>query len=350
MSREKNESAIDPKRVPSLKEILDSCLDEHKFVIKKYCTGHLNPRFLTKLPEKNEETDEGSSIESNSASSSQVFTSFKLNDEMKNKINKSQNKDGNLKRSKLRQKKFKEELKLPELMLPNINSKLCLPPSLQREYQNSDDHKYNFVTSHLAGVSSKDQYLKMMEFDKTFLKGTINISDTTPVYYLKKKLILGLYKNIQNNEKNEDRSLQKLHLYAGIWEDLIRDSLKFGSLLSIIKMEYDLHLGSLFDIFRENHPAELVKSEELIKDLSKSVDEDDGKDLRHEVESLAEDCHQQLVLNLQLQNLLKKEQMIKVKKQAEKLKKEEFIKWSFSHWRITMKNKPNKIEQKNEKS
>ena len=107
---------------------------------------------------------------------------------MKNKINKSQNKDGNLKRSKLRQKvilkqkfcnfldfqclqKFKEELKLPELMLPNINSKLCLPPSLQREYQNSDDHKYNFVTSHLAGVSSKDQYLKMMEFDKTFLKG-----------------------------------------------------------------------------------------------------------------------------------------------------------------------------------
>ena len=67
-----------------------------------------------------------------------------------------------------------EEMKLPEVMMPRINSNLQVPPSLQADSINDLLRRYferqKFVTTHLAGVTSKDQYHKMIHFDRTFMK------------------------------------------------------------------------------------------------------------------------------------------------------------------------------------
>ena len=65
-----------------------------------------------------------------------------------------------------------EELKLPELMLSPISSFLHLPPSLQvdRDTTQRAFEKKRFITTHLAGITRKDQFQKMVDFDENVLQ------------------------------------------------------------------------------------------------------------------------------------------------------------------------------------
>uniref|UniRef100_H2Y3V7 Uncharacterized protein n=1 Tax=Ciona savignyi TaxID=51511 RepID=H2Y3V7_CIOSA len=62
-----------------------------------------------------------------------------------------------------------EELKLPEIMLPVMDDSANIPPSMQVAASKQFEKK-RFVTTYHAGVSLKDQFQKMMDFDRTVLK------------------------------------------------------------------------------------------------------------------------------------------------------------------------------------
>ena len=53
-------------------------------------------------------------------------------------------------------------------MLPRVNSNLNLPPSQQSKTRKHYE-KYEFVSTYLAGVTNKDQYDRMVDFEKNVL-------------------------------------------------------------------------------------------------------------------------------------------------------------------------------------
>ena len=64
-----------------------------------------------------------------------------------------------------------EELKLPELMLSPLNSVEDLPPSLRAKRESSNQYeRKKFITTHLAGITCKDQFHKMVDFDENILQ------------------------------------------------------------------------------------------------------------------------------------------------------------------------------------
>ena len=78
---------------------------------------------------------------------------------------------------------YQEELNLPEIMLPNINPLLTVPPSLHPLYPGASKdadklEPQKFVTTHFAGVTCKDQYRKMKDFDQNVLKKLVKLCCT----------------------------------------------------------------------------------------------------------------------------------------------------------------------------
>ena len=53
-------------------------------------------------------------------------------------------------------------------MLPRVSSNLNLPPSQQSKTRKHYE-KYEFVSTYLAGVTNKDQYDRMVDFEKNVL-------------------------------------------------------------------------------------------------------------------------------------------------------------------------------------
>lgn len=64
-----------------------------------------------------------------------------------------------------------EEMKLPELMLSPIDSAVDLPPSLRLNRSPAEKllERKKFITTHLAGITNKDQFQKMMDFEENVL-------------------------------------------------------------------------------------------------------------------------------------------------------------------------------------
>lgn len=212
-------------------------------------------------------------------------------------------------------KDFQEELKLPEIMLPNINSLLTMPPSLHPLYDTKSTlekaEPQKFVTTHFAGVTYKDQYRKMKDFDQNVLKRSEAnernvLLGHKAVHHIEQKLVSGLFP-IQLKNPMAGFSFERLQLYSDVWNDLTLDSSIFGKLLANIKSEYDLYLSHLLQSMNSSNHNEIIHTLGLVKTLSPSKDKDDDHSLRNKVEELMVQCRDALLRNHDLHQQIESE-------------------------------------------
>jgi len=213
-------------------------------------------------------------------------------------------------------KEYQEELNLPEIMLPNINPLLTVPPSLHPLYPGASKaadklEPQKFVTTHFAGVTCKDQYRKMKDFDQNVLKKSEAVERNVllghkAVHHIEQKLVAGLFP-IQLKNPMAGFSFERLQLYSDVWNDLTLDSSIFGLLLASIKSEYDLYLSHLLQTMNSSNHNEIIQTLGLVKSLSPTKDQQSDVSLREEVEELMQQSRDALLRNLDLHDQIKSE-------------------------------------------
>nr|XP_054753191.1 uncharacterized protein C6orf118-like [Lytechinus pictus]XP_054753192.1 uncharacterized protein C6orf118-like [Lytechinus pictus]XP_054753194.1 uncharacterized protein C6orf118-like [Lytechinus pictus]XP_054753195.1 uncharacterized protein C6orf118-like [Lytechinus pictus] len=218
-----------------------------------------------------------------------------------------------------------EELAMPEIMLPVSRQKTTrgisrtqspphrLPPFEKREDRSAggrDLHKQQFVQSHLAGITKKDQLNRFLDFQKNVLrkeemyeKGVL--TGRKAVEHLERKL----YEKLQElsvETRFSAPNFHRLQIYSDVWDELIDETPTFARVLQDIKSEFDLYMGSLLDTQPHKHseilsqqvrgltasgvvlPGELTIGQEVVKKMEKQT-----KDLLEENERLREKLRQE---------------------------------------------------------
>jgi len=332
----------------TVRDLLDANQDENKKDCQVFFSGHLGPKgFKTAPPKRKRQVwsssrptpKESLSIQNSKAESTENLT-FLKNDENQMKPTKEQ-------KYKLSKNSFQtseseihenEEIKLPEVMLPRVNSNLNLPPSQQSKTRKHYE-KYEFVSTYLAGVTNKDQYDRMVDFEKNVLyrNGIGNSKDvgSEGLKHLEEKIIVGMF-NLNKSKSTKYTALKKINLISSVWNDLIKDSSLYGRLLKEIKREYDLHLTSAIGTTKDNNYNELVRCDQLVGDMGN----DECFDLQAEVDGLSAQCEKALLRNAKLHKKLDRQIKLSTKKVEEKKKYKSQLKLSFSSWRrMVMKKK-----------
>ncbi|XP_052087694.1 uncharacterized protein LOC127724685 [Mytilus californianus] len=155
-----------------------------------------------------------------------------------------------------------EELKAEEMMLPPPlvapQMKKSPPPAdydvMEELTERLDNDGYltfrhTFLPTHHTGVTKKDQFHKMKQFESGVLRKQDSseqnvLTGVKAVEHLEKKLKQELDNlNIFDSGPN----FHKLQVYSNIYEDLLLESATFAYILRCIKTEYDNYISRLLD-------------------------------------------------------------------------------------------------------
>ncbi|CAK8687817.1 unnamed protein product [Clavelina lepadiformis] len=241
---------------------------------------------------------------------------------------------------------YVEELKLPELMLPSVNSLVGIPPSLQQDEKYGTSRRVHerrkFVTTHHAGVTRKDQFQKMLDFDRTILKKHETLEHNLrdghkAVEHLEHKLVQRLL-DLQLKELPLGPSFERLQLYSEIWSDLTIDSSILGSLLGEIKEEYDSYLTFLLDSMKSSNRVELASCLKEAEDVSNDEKLRIAEEVCNEVDTLETLCKEALLRNSKLQEeITADKERIEEERKLQKLEDEENIRRMMPLRRVRLK-------------
>uniref|UniRef100_A0A4X1VVV4 Phosphodiesterase 10A n=1 Tax=Sus scrofa TaxID=9823 RepID=A0A4X1VVV4_PIG len=133
----------------------------------------------------------------------------------------------------------REELRLPDMRVLRFRA---VQSSRQCVSSASGPDRYQYVSSHLAGITKADSYRKFLSFQKQVLaKQDLLENDFTGS------------KAAMRHEKKLEQELQKvcvcdpgdlnrLHVFGEVFEDICNSSLIFGDILKEIKEEYELYM------------------------------------------------------------------------------------------------------------
>nr|CAB3227147.1 uncharacterized protein C6orf118-like [Phallusia mammillata] len=237
-----------------------------------------------------------------------------------------------LSRKKSSKKVHIEELKLPELMLPCTSDSIFMPPSMQNdvlEFGGKMNERKRFVTTHHAGVTRRDQFQKLMDFNRNVLRQPETLEQKVrdghkAVQHLEHKLVTRLLE-LQLKNLPFGPSFERLQLYAEIWSDLAVDSSMFGDLLAEIKREYDIYLTQLLDSMKTSDRGELARCLHAVEDLSQEEDLPVvAEELRKDVENLENVCMDVLNRNEKLcEDIEEEEDRIEEEKRLQQEEDEE---------------------------
>ncbi|XP_072036286.1 uncharacterized protein C6orf118-like [Amphiura filiformis] len=152
-----------------------------------------------------------------------------------------------------------EELRLPELMLPasidhrTKNLGRSMSPVLAPIGGADKDSRtrHQFVETHLGGITKKDQFNRFKNFQdgvlktsEMFEKGVL--SGRKAVEHLEMRLREDLLV-LDDVHRQSGPNFHRLQIYNNAWQSLIADSPIFQEILSDIKAEYEVYMGSLLD-------------------------------------------------------------------------------------------------------
>jgi len=327
----------------TVRELLDANQDENKKDCQVYFSGHLGPKGFKAVPTEKKSKiwnssrptpKESLSFQNSKVTNTESLT-FLKNDENQMKPTKEQ-------KYKLSKNSFQtsaseihenEEIKLPEVMLPRVSSNLNLPPSQQSKTRKHYE-KYEFVSTYLAGVTNKDQYDRMVDFEKNVLYrsgvGNPKVVGSEGIKHLEEKIIVGMF-NLNKSKSTKHTALKKLNLYSSVWNDMIKDSSLYGRLLKEIKHEYDLHLTSTISTTKDSKYNELARCNQLVGDMASGSNE--CSDIQAEVDNLSAQCEKALLRNAKLHKKLNQQIKLSTKKVEENKKYKSLLKMSFSYWR-----------------
>ncbi|XP_078412836.1 uncharacterized protein C6orf118-like [Cetorhinus maximus] len=135
----------------------------------------------------------------------------------------------------------KEELELFNLMLVKPKPWKCA-----RSHTGHDQSQ--FVESYLAGLTRKDQFTKLLEFEKKFLM-TEDLLEREAMsgYKAVAKHEWKLSHELLKIDHLPGPNLRRLQVFSDVFEDVCQDSTIFCEILREIKAEYDLYLTSLLE-------------------------------------------------------------------------------------------------------
>uniref|UniRef100_UPI00398E54AB uncharacterized protein C6orf118-like isoform X3 n=1 Tax=Pristiophorus japonicus TaxID=55135 RepID=UPI00398E54AB len=189
---------------------------------------------------------------------------------------------------------IKEELDLSTFML--------VKPQLQK-CERSPTGQNQFVESSLAGLTRKDQFSKLLEFEKTILmkqdllkRGMMSGYKTVAKYEWK------LSHELMKIDHLPGQNLRRLQVYSDVFEDICQDSTTFCEILREIKAEYDVYLTSLL----ESQPLDQHKifQAQLRGMNSRTVKTQHVEEARQKVVSLEQEARRALRRNNELRNEL----------------------------------------------
>ncbi|XP_064629633.1 uncharacterized protein LOC135488766 [Lineus longissimus] len=168
-----------------------------------------------------------------------------------------------------------EEVRLPEIMLPTPR----FHESVSMSQDDCDDLnkpvsqgalrdrnlaklKHQFVSSHLSGVTKRDQFNKFQDFESKILRK----QDA-----MEQNVLSGIkaVEHLENKLKEELRCLDcnnfgpnfhRLQIYSDVFDDLNSDSPAFGYILRKIKKEYDGYISYLLD---SNPPQHKILQDQI---------------------------------------------------------------------------------------
>lgn len=227
-----------------------------------------------------------------------------------------------------------EEIRLPELALYAVNESARLPPSLRVRHPQHLENKIakemvydvtntKFFTTHLAGITRRDQFNKMVDFQGNVLNKSEasgkKCDGRKAVEHLEQKLVRNLLELEDYDAFVDDVNFERLQVYNEVWNDLCIDSSIFGNLFSEIKSEYDSYLSYLLSSMISSKQSQLLSSLQS-KDLSLVSQCDD---LEKELEDLEKDAKQSLLHNQTLHRRIAEEKMLLEKVRRLKQQEEE---------------------------
>lgn len=226
-----------------------------------------------------------------------------------------------------------EELKLPELMLPAVDEAVRVPPSLKEPHPSLKQQVHaitdkKFVTTHFAGITRRDRFNKILDFDRNVLHRyetmDKNVRDGhRAADHLEQKLIRKLLELNDSHTQVNSVNFEKLQVYSEVWQDLCLDSSIFGPILSEIKAEYDNYLSDLLDEMKATNHAELLSCLSVVDGMSEN-NHIDVENLQEIVENLEEQGRQGLLKNQELHTEIEREQaLIEERKRLQELEEEE---------------------------
>lgn len=224
-----------------------------------------------------------------------------------------------------------EEMKLPELMLPSVQEDIRVPPSMKDPTLNPKQRvneitDKNFTTTHFAGITRKDRFSKILDFDRNVLHRyetmERNVRDgRKAAEHLERKLVLRLLELKEHRQPPYSVNFEKLQVYDEVWRDLCVDSSIFGALLLEIKHCYDSRLLSLLDNTSKTSHSEILTCLSATDGLS-NFTENDVREKKQTVDNLEEDGRKTLLRNYELHQGIEKEKAIAQQKREQKEKEE----------------------------
>nr|XP_039252286.1 uncharacterized protein C6orf118-like [Styela clava] len=226
-----------------------------------------------------------------------------------------------------------EEIKLPELMLPAVDEAVRVPPSLKDPHPSIKQQIHEitdkkFVTTHFAGITRKDRFNKILDFDRNVLHRyetmEKNVRDGhRAADHLEQKLIRKLLELNDPSKQVNSLNFERLQAYGEVWHDLCLDSSIFGPILSETKDEYDRYLSDLLDEMKATNHTELLSCLNAANGMT-GTNEEDVETLQNTVEDLEEQGRQGLLKNAELHKEIERERaLIEERKRQQELEEEE---------------------------
>ncbi|XP_067844464.1 uncharacterized protein C6orf118-like [Heptranchias perlo] len=194
---------------------------------------------------------------------------------------------------------IKEELELSTLML--------IKPQLQKcEKSHTRPDQSQFVESYLAGLTRKDQFSKLLEFEKKILmKQDLLEREAMSGYKAVAKHERKLTRELMKIDNVPGPDMRRLQVFSDVFEDICRDSTIFCEILREIKAEYDVYLTSLL----ESLPTDRHKifQAQFRGMASRTVKTHHVEEARQKVVSLEQEARLAIQRNDELRNELERE-------------------------------------------
>ncbi|XP_020726727.2 uncharacterized protein C6orf118 homolog isoform X1 [Odocoileus virginianus] len=273
------------KTLCNLRTLLNQLQKDHRDDVCMYMSGHLNPNKLYRPPE----TILYHWPNANRPPQAKVFGAERLSDEVKKmkdalarftistavgpsdaentplfrylnppaQASHASQEDVSPK-ARLREEGSPERPKRGELRLPDIKVLKYKEVTSSRECVSSPPGRdeFQYVSSHLAGVTKADRYRQFLSFQKQVLaKQDLLMRDFTGSQAARcheKKL----EQELQKICVCDPEEFNRLQVFGEVFEDICNSSLIFGDILKEIKEEYELYMLLLL----KNHPTEEYKS------------------------------------------------------------------------------------------
>lgn len=256
-----------------------------------------------------------------------------------------------------------EEVKLPELLLPSVQENLRVPESMKDPHSTPKQRvnlitNKNFTTMHLAGVTQKDRFSKMRDFDRNVLHRYETMEKRVrdghkAAEHLEHKLIVRLLELKEHNHQPYSVNFERLQVYDEVWRDICIDSSIFGKLLLEIKLQYDTRLSTLLDTINSTNHSEIMTCLKAVECLTEYTENDVVKK-KMVVDDLEEEGRQALLRNYELHQQIEKERVLTEERRQQKEKEEKEnrlllpLKY-FAKKRTNDKEQPAKKEANNKK-